>query len=58
MTTAEIAATSIASFDADRHRATVQRELAKRSFLTLATVSASQRPHVAGVLYVEVDGAL
>jgi len=58
MTTAEIAATPIAAFDIDRHRAAIHRELAKRSFLTLATVSAAQRPHVAGVLYVEVDGAL
>lgn len=42
----------------DEMRGIVRKELAKRSFLTLATASAGNRPHVAGVLYAEVDGAL
>jgi Pyridoxamine 5'-phosphate oxidase len=36
----------------------VWRKLAKRSFCTLASNSADQRPHVAGVLYVVVDNVL
>lgn len=36
----------------------VARAVARRSFCTLATTSASGRPHVAGVLYVTVADAL
>jgi len=36
----------------------VVRAVAKRSFCLLATTSPSDRSHVAGVLYDEVDGAL
>ena len=36
----------------------VRRAIEKRSYCTLATVSAAGRPHVAGVLYEAVDDAL
>jgi hypothetical protein len=36
----------------------VTKAIAKRSFLTLATSSAAGRPHAAGVVYAQVDGAL
>jgi hypothetical protein len=36
----------------------VARLLAKRSFCTLATTSPNARPHVAGVVYAYVEGAL
>ena len=36
----------------------VRRALATNSFATLATTSPAGRPHVAGVLYDEVDGVL
>lgn len=36
----------------------VERAIARRSFCLLATTSAAGRPHVAGVLYDEVDGDL
>lgn len=36
----------------------IMRTLAKRSYCTLATVSAAGRPHVAGVLYELVDTTL
>ena len=38
--------------------ARVAKAIARRSFCTLATVSASGRPHVAGVLYVAAGDAL
>jgi general stress protein 26 len=41
----------------DRYRR-VMDLVRKRSFCTLATSSAAQRPHVAGVLYAAVDGRL
>ena len=41
-----------------RLRKAVEAAFAKKSFMTLATVSAAQRPHVAGVLYAAVDGIL
>ncbi len=50
--------TAPAAFDEDRQRVTVRRELARRSFCTLATSSATQRPHVAGVLYTLVGDDL
>ncbi|MGH9138775.1 MAG: pyridoxamine 5'-phosphate oxidase family protein [Acidimicrobiales bacterium] len=34
------------------------KSVTKRSFLTLGTASATNRPHVTGVLYEVVDGAL
>jgi Pyridoxamine 5'-phosphate oxidase len=36
----------------------VWNKLTKRSFCTLATTSVDHRPHVAGVLFVAVDGVL
>jgi Pyridoxamine 5'-phosphate oxidase len=36
----------------------VSRMIAKRSFATLATASPQHHPHVAGVLYADVDGVL
>ena len=41
-----------------RLRETVREAIAKGSFCTLATASAANRPHAAGVLYAEADGAL
>jgi nitroimidazol reductase NimA-like FMN-containing flavoprotein (pyridoxamine 5'-phosphate oxidase superfamily) len=46
------------TFDAERQRKVVQRAIARGSFCTLATSSARNRPHVAGVVYAEVDGNL
>jgi general stress protein 26 len=42
--------------DLDRLRNAVRRAIARRSYCTLATSSAANRPHVVGVLYAEVDG--
>lgn len=42
----------------ERQRRIVRKAIAKQSFLTLATSSAANRPHVAGLLYAEADGAL
>ncbi|MDY7102617.1 MAG: pyridoxamine 5'-phosphate oxidase family protein [Actinomycetota bacterium] len=36
----------------------VRKAIAKRSFCVIATASEANRPHVAGVLYAEVDGDL
>src|SRR5690606_17353726 len=36
----------------------VERRITRRSFCLLATSSPAGRPHVAGVLYAEADGAL
>lgn len=36
----------------------IRAAIAKRSFATLGTTSAAQRPHAAGVLYAAVDGLL
>lgn len=44
--------------DSNRQRQIVRRAIARSSFCTLATASAANRPHVAGVLYAEADGAL
>lgn len=41
-----------------KQQQTVRRTIARRSFATLGTSSASRHTLVAGVLYVEVDGAL
>lgn len=41
-----------------RHARKVRRVMASKSFATLATTSSAGRPHVAGVLYDEVEGAL
>jgi Pyridoxamine 5'-phosphate oxidase len=43
---------------AERQRRRVQRAIKRHSYCVLATSSASNRPHVAGVLYSLVDGAL
>jgi nitroimidazol reductase NimA-like FMN-containing flavoprotein (pyridoxamine 5'-phosphate oxidase superfamily) len=47
-----------ATFDTERQRKIVQRAIARGSFCTLATSSARNRPHVAGVLYAEAEGSL
>jgi len=47
-----------ASFDIERQRAIAQKAIAKHSFCTLATSSSSNVPHVVGVRYVVIDGAL
>ena len=44
--------------DADAVLRAAQRVLARRSFCTLATASAANRPHVVGVVYVAVGGCL
>ena len=46
------------SFDADRQRELIEKEMAKRSFCTLATTSLEMRPHVAGMRYVKIGDAL
>ncbi len=46
------------SFDVDRQRAIMQRAIARQSFATLATSSSSNVPHVVGVRYAVVDGAI
>lgn len=51
-------ATQAAPFDVERQRAIVRKTIAKRSFCTLATSSAANVPHVVGVRYAVVDGAL
>jgi nitroimidazol reductase NimA-like FMN-containing flavoprotein (pyridoxamine 5'-phosphate oxidase superfamily) len=61
MTTAEATMTTTAAPDhaaEERQRRIVRKAIAKQSFLTLATSSAANRPHVAGLLYAEADGAL
>ncbi len=45
-------------FDVAAHRARTKREIAKASFATLATASASNRPHVVGIRYAFIDGQL
>lgn len=42
----------------EKQRARVTKQIQKRSFATLATVSPAGRPHVAGVVYDTVDSAL
>ena len=44
------------AYDNNTQRSTTFKEIAKQSFLTLATSSAENRPHVAGLVYAEVDG--
>lgn len=44
--------------EAVRLRNAVEKAFAKKSFMTLATSSSAQRPHVAGVLYAAVDKTL
>ena len=53
-----ITTTPSATFDADRQRRIVRRELERRSFCTIATTSSAQYPHVAGVLYALVGDDL
>jgi hypothetical protein len=57
-TTSASPTATAAPFDVERQRAIARDAIAKRSFCTLATASAGNVPHVAGVLYAEVDGAL
>lgn len=42
----------------ERQRELVRRAVKRRSYCTLATSSAANRPHVVGVLYSVVNGAL
>jgi len=58
MTTTAATTQTTSSDSAVRLRETVRKAIAKRSFCTLATASAANRPQVAGVLYAEADGAL
>lgn len=59
MTTAEATITTTPDTAAnEQQRRIVRKAIAKQSFLTLATSSPANRPHVAGLLYVEADGAL
>jgi nitroimidazol reductase NimA-like FMN-containing flavoprotein (pyridoxamine 5'-phosphate oxidase superfamily) len=60
MATADITATPefAPAFDLDRQRRLANRAIAKHSFCTLATTSSALRPHVVGMRYVEIDGAL
>ncbi len=44
--------------ESDRQREIAQRAIERNSFCTLATSSEANRPHVAGVIYVMVDGVL
>ena len=47
-----------AGFDTVKQRRKVGKVLESKHFATLATTSPAGRPHVAGVLYDEADGAL
>lgn len=49
---------SMSPADQQRRRGLVRRVIANQSYCTLATASPANRPHVAGVLYAEVDGEL
>lgn len=49
---------STTTFDVDRQRQIIRRELARRSFCTIATASSANFPHVAGVLYALVGDDL
>lgn len=51
-------ASHTASFDVERQRGIAHKTIARRSFCTLATASAANVPHVVGVRYAVVDGAL
>lgn len=51
-------ASHAAPFDADRQRVLARKAIAKHSFCTLATSSASNVPHVVGVRYAVIDDAL
>jgi general stress protein 26 len=44
--------------DPARLRSAVEKALAKKSFLTLATSSSTHHPHAAGVIYQAIDGDL
>ena len=58
MSTQTATTTRPAGFDAERHRRLVRRTIAARSFAMLATSSAENRPHVAGVLYAATADGL
>ena len=60
MSTLEITAPAqtIAEFDVARQRELVRKAIAKHSFCTLATTSTELRPHVVGVRYAHIGGAL
>jgi hypothetical protein len=49
---------AVATFDIARQRQIIRRELARRSFCTIATASSAHFPHVAGVLYTLVGDDL
>ncbi len=54
----EQAAVAAEIFDVDRQRELIRKEMAKRSFCTLATTSTEMRPHVAGLRYAKIGDAL
>ncbi len=60
MSTFELAARTArtSAFDIVRQRELTRRAIASQSFCTLASVSAAQQPHVAGVRYVQIGSAL
>jgi hypothetical protein len=51
-------ATAVPAPDAERQRRIVRRAIARRSFAVLATSSAANRPHSAGVLYAATPHGL
>lgn len=46
------------TFDVERQRELIRKEMAKRSFCTLATTSTEMRPHVVGLRYVMIGDAM
>ena len=51
-------ATAVPASDTERQRRIVRRAIARRSFAVLATSSAANRPHSAGVLYATTPHGL
>ncbi len=58
MTTTAATSNATTQNSTTRLREIVRKAIARRSFCTLATASAANRPHVSGVVYSEVDGIL
>jgi nitroimidazol reductase NimA-like FMN-containing flavoprotein (pyridoxamine 5'-phosphate oxidase superfamily) len=54
----EQAAVVVDQFDVARQREIIRKEMAKRTFCTLATASTEMRPHVVGMRYVMIGEAL
>ena len=49
---------AVPAADVERHRRIVRKAIAGRSFAMLATSSAANRPHVAGVMYADTPHGL